>query len=446
MTFPENFTWGAAASSYQIEGAKLDDGKGLSIWDTFCEQPEKIWENNNGSTACNHYHLFRDDVKLMAEIGLKAYRLSISWPRVLPKGTGQINLKGLDFYDKLVDELLKNNIEPWVTLFHWDYPYELFARGGWLNPDSPDWFAEYANVIVNKLSDRVKHWMTLNEPQVFIGMGHQKGLHAPGYKSGFRDILLAAHHSLLAHGKAVQSIRALSKQKSIVGAAPVGVVFMPQDNTAQNIEIARKKMFSVENFDVWNNCWFADPMVLGEYPKDGLKMFEEFMPEIKTGDLKLISQPLDFYGANIYMGSYIDESGKIELDQGPAYTTMGWRITPPALYWGPRFLYERYKLPVVVTENGMANCDWIHSDGKIHDPQRIDYVNVHLHQLKKAIADGIPVTGYFLWSVMDNFEWEHGYKQRFGLIYVDYKTQKRYLKDSAYWYKKTIIENGKSIL
>jgi beta-glucosidase len=447
MGFPQGFVWGAAAASYQIEGGAHEDGKGLSIWDVMCRQPGKVWEGNTGDVASDHYHRYREDTRLMGDMGLKAYRLSVSWPRVLPEGVGTVNQKGLDFYDRLVDALLENGVQPWVTLFHWDYPYALYRRGGWLNNDSSDWFAEYTGVVVDKLSDRVAHWMPLNEPQVFIGIGHQAGLHAPGLQVGFSDVLWAAHNALLAHGKSVQAIRARAKTKPSVGAVLVGVTRMPATDSAEDVEAARARMFSVWRKDCWNNTWFADPMVFGRYPEDGLRAFESEMPRVAENDMETICQPLDFYGANIYTGQTTRSTGdggteSVSGADGPALTTMEWRVTPSCLYWGPRFLYERYRLPIVVTENGMANCDWVHRDGKVHDPQRVDYLARYLAELERAIDDGVEVNGYFLWSVMDNFEWAYGYKQRFGIIYVDYATGERTLKDSAYWYGEVIACNG----
>ena len=450
MNFPKDFVWGAAAASYQIEGAAYEDGKGLSVWDTMCRQPGKVWEDNTGDIACDHYHRYQEDARLMGEIGLKAYRLSISWPRVLPEGVGTTNQKGLDFYDRLIDALLENNVQPWVTLFHWDYPYALYCRGGWLNRDSSDWFAEYTSVIVDKLSDRVSNWMTLNEPQVFIGIAHQTGLHAPNLQLGFSEVLMAAHNALLAHGKAAQVIRARAKTKPAVGAALVGVTSMPATNSPEDIEAARGRMFSIWNKNCWNNTWFADPMVFGAYPEDGMNIFESEMPEVADGDMKTICQPLDFYGANIYTGQTIRSTGdggteSVKSPDGPPLTTMEWQVKPESLYWGPRFLYERYRLPIFITENGMGNCDWIHCDGKVHDPQRIDFLARYLSELERAIDDGVMVKGYFLWSIMDNFEWSFGYKQRFGIIYVDYATGERTLKDSAHWYKEVIASNGATL-
>lgn len=450
MSFPERFVWGAAAASYQVEGAAREDGKGLSVWDMLCRQPDKIWSGNTGDVACDHYHRFEEDARLMGSIGLQAYRLSISWPRVLPEGVGTINAKGLAFYDRLIDALLENNVAPWVTLFHWDYPYALFCKGGWLNRDSADWFADYTRIIVDKLSDRVSHWMTHNEPQCFIGSGHRTGEQAPGLKLGFAEVLLAAHHSLLAHGKAVQVIRAHARTKPRIGAAPVGVVKIPFISSPADIEAARRDMFAVPAKHCWNNTWFADPMIFGRYPEDGLALFRDDMPAIRDGDMETIGQPLDFYGANTYHGQVVraKEDGTVDAlpyPDGPALTTLEWPVTPEALYWGPRFLYERYKLPIVITENGMCNTDWISADGKVHDPQRIDYVARYLREYHRAIQDGVAAEGYFLWSIMDNFEWASGYKQRFGLFHVDYATGKRTPKDSAYWYQQVMKTNGSAL-
>jgi beta-glucosidase len=450
MAFKKDFVWGTATASYQIEGAAKEDGKGKSVWDMMSHWDGKIYENNNGDVSCDHYHNYKQDVALMKEIGIKGYRCSISWPRVVPEGIGKVNEKGLDFYDKLVDELLANGIEPWVTLFHWDYPYSLFCKGGWLNNDSSNWFADYAKIIVDKLSDRVTKWMTLNEPQCFIGLGHQDAYHAPGLKLDFPEILLATHNVLLAHGKSVMAIRAGAKQKPMIGAAPVGITFMPFSNSTEDIEATRKAMFSITKKDCWNNTWFADAMIKGKYPEDGLKLFEEELPVFKTGDMKIIGQKLDFYGANIYHAERVKfnpEKGYdiIPFEKGHPWTTMDWKVVPEALYWGPKFLYERYKLPIVLTENGVAVTDWVALDGKVHDPQRVDFLKRYLREFEKATDDGVEALGYFIWTLIDNFEWAFGYKQRFGLIHVDFQTQKRTLKDSAYWYKKVIESNGNTI-
>ncbi|NNL06268.1 MAG: beta-glucosidase [Gammaproteobacteria bacterium] len=444
MKFGKNFVWGAATSSYQIEGAAYRDGGGLSVWDMLGRQAGKIANGDTGEVACDHYQRFEDDVALMAKIGLQAYRFSISWPRVLPEGTGKVNQQGLDFYSRLVDALLENNITPWITLFHWDFPYALYCRGGWLNRDSADWFADYTRVIVDKLSDRVSHWVTLNEPQCFIGMGHQDGAHAPGMKMGFSEVLLAGHNALRAHGKSVQVIRANAENGSVVGAAQASKISLPVSERAEDIEAARQHMFCVRKKHVFNNAWFSDPMILGHYPEEGVELFAGDMPEHVAADMECINQELDFFGANIYSGDHVRASADKDFETVTktdlAETAMGWPITPEALYWGPKFFHERYRLPVAVTESGMANDDRV-QDGKVHDRERIDFLYRYLTEYARAIEEGVPVLGYFLWSVMDNFEWAEGYGKRFGIVYVDYETQQRIPKYSAYWYKALIASH-----
>ena len=450
MKFPKDFTWGAATSSYQIEGAAFRDGGGSSVWDMLGRQSDKIANGDTGEIACDHYHRHKDDVTLMAEIGLQAYRFSISWPRVLPDGTGKVNQQGLDFYSRLVDELLEKNITPWVTLFHWDFPYALYCRGGWLNRDSADWFADYTALMVDKLSDRVSRWITLNEPQCFIGLGHQDGTHAPGLKMGVSEVLLAGHNVLRAHGKSVQAIRANAKTKPVVSAAQASKISIPVSDQPNDIEAARQHMFSVRKKHVFNNAWFSDPMILGHYPEEGVRLFGADMPEIFPGDLECINQKLDYFATNIYSGLHVraTEGGGFECVEknGLAFTAMGWPVTPEALYWGPKFFHERYQLPVVITESGMANDDTVHN-GKVHDRERIDFLYKYLGEYARAIEDGVPAQGYFLWSLLDNFEWAEGYNKRFGIVYVDYETQQRILKYSAYWFKALIAghESGHSI-
>jgi beta-glucosidase len=450
MSFPDGFLWGAATASYQVEGAAFEDGKGLSVWDMLCQRDNAVWNNQSGAVACDHYHRYKEDVALMREIGLRAYRFSIAWPRVLPEGVGTVNPQGVAFYDRLVDELLAANVAPYVTLFHWDYPYALYCRGGWLNPDSPDWFAEYVTVVVDKLSDRVRHWITLNEPQCFIGLGHRDGAHAPGDRLGWREVLRAGHHALLAHGKAVQAIRARAETPAQVGFSPVGIVHMPATDSPADIAAARQATSAVAHKNLWNNTWFADPVFLKQYPADGLALFGKDAPEVGPNDMDIIGQPLDFYGVNIYSGTYMRASAAgqpeaVPYPDGYPLTAYYWNVSPASLYWGPRFLWERYKRPIVVTENGLANADWVALDGKVHDPQRIDFTSRYLQALRQACRDGVQVGGYFHWSLMDNFEWAEGYRQRFGMTYVDFGSQKRTPKDSAYWYRDVIACNGANL-
>jgi beta-glucosidase len=448
MTLPKDFIWGAATSAYQIEGAAYEDGRGLSIWDAFCRKPGAVWQDNNGDISCDHFHLYREDIALMRGLGLHAYRFSIAWPRVLPQGTGAVNNAGLDFYDCLVDELLKVGITPYVTLFHWDYPLALYAKGGWLQPDSSDWFAEYTAVVVDRISDRVRHWFTINEPQIFVSMGYQDGSHAPGDRLEFSKVLMIAHNVLLAHGKAVQTIRSRAKSEPSIGyAVSVNPVAVPATNSTEDIQAARQVFFAVAKEDCMNNTWWADPVVFGRYPEDGLKLFEKALSPIGADDLKTICQPLDFLGLNVYFGGKYRAGLNgtpevVPLEPGHAHTNFNWPVVPESLYWAAKFYYERYKLPIIISENGMSNSDTISSDGAVHDPLRIDYLHRYLLELKRACTDGIDVRGYFLWSLVDNFEWSAGYRERFGIVYVDYPTKKRIVKDSASWYKKVIASNG----
>lgn len=448
MGFKENFVWGAATAAYQVEGGYNLDGKGLNVWDVLCKKQNFIKDNHNGNTACDHYHRYIEDVKLMSELGIKAYRFSISWARILPDGIGRINQEGINFYDGLINELLLHGITPYVTLFHWDYPYELYKKGGWLNKDSPSWFEEYTKVVVDCFSDRVKHWMTLNEPQCYIGLGHESGMHAPGLKLPLDQVLLATHNTLLAHGKAVKVIRENAKLAPIIGYAPVGVIKIPKTESLRDIEAARKATFEMETASLWNNTWWMDPVFLGEYPADGLKIYEPYMPIIKQNDMKIIGQPLDFCGANMYNGASVSaniDGGIVNEGRSPGFaeTSTEWPVTPECLYWGPKFLYERYKKPILITENGMANNDWISLGGKVHDPQRIDFMHRYLMELRRAVDDGIDIMGYMYWTLLDNFEWAEGYHKRFGLIHVDFDSKVRTIKDSALWYKNTITTNGK---
>ncbi len=445
--FPKNFVWGAATASYQIEGAATEDGRGPSVWDMLCRRPGAIWGGHTGAVGCDHYHRMPEDVELMRTLGLKGYRFSISWPRILPAGTGRVNPKGLAFYDRLVDALLAAGIQPWATLFHWDYPQDLYDRGGWLSPDSPKWFADYARIVVRALSDRVTHWMTQNEPQCYIGLGLRDGIHAPGEKLGWREVLLAAHHSMMGHGLAVRAIRATARRRPLIGAAPVGSHVIPASGSARDVATARRATFAVAGRTYWNTTWWTDPLIFGRYPADGLKAFGADVPKHSRRDLETMRAPLDFFGANIYQSEAVraGRGGAAEPAARPvghALTAYKWPVTPDALYWGPKFFWERYKLPIVVTENGMSGADWVGLDGRVHDHARIDYLARYLIALRRAIRDGVPVLGYFQWSLMDNFEWAEGFKERFGLIHVDYTTKKRTPKDSYEWYRDLIATNG----
>jgi len=451
MSFKKDFIWGSATASYQIEGAAYEDGKGLSIWDVFCKEPGNVFGNHSGDVACDHYHKYKEDVQLMKELGIKAYRFSLSWPRIMPDGTGAINEKGIEFYSNLIDELIAAGITPYITLFHWDYPYALHKRGAWMNPDSSDWFADYAKVVAERFGDRVKHFFTINEPQCFIGLAFHEREMAPKYKSTRRDVLQMIHNVLLGHGKAVKVLRD-NVADCKVGYAPTGGTCYPVSDDKADIEAAYQEMYRFSIDKTWwmGIPWWSDPIFFGKYPEEGIQAFGEEMCTIAPGDMEIISQPLDFYGHNIYQSAPVRADGKggaevLPHKVGMPRTSINWPITPRGMYWAATFLYERYKLPVIITENGMACHDVVSVDGKVHDPNRIDYTQRYLRELKRASEDGAEVDGYFYWSVMDNFEWAKGYNERFGLIYVDYETLERTPKDSFYWYAEVIKQNGENL-
>ncbi len=437
MSFPRDFLWGVSTSSYQIEGAAREDGKGLSMGDVFCQRPGNIRHGHTGDVACDHYHRYREDVALMKSLGIRANRFSVSWPRVLPAGVGPVNEKGLAFYDRLVDELLAAGVWPFLALYHWDLPWELQLRGGWQNREIADWFAEYTRVLVTRLSDRVTDWVTFVEPAAFLG-GLTNGQHAPGLRLPRKEVLRALHHIHLAHGRAVQVIRQTAKRPVRVALSHVGKTVIPDTESAADIEAARHlTMFADETY---NNAWLLDPIYRGEYPVADV-------PGLQDGDLKIIRQPLDFFALNFYHAEYgragANGPETVARPVPPGhYTAFNWEMRPEGLYWAIRFMHERYGLPVTVTENGMANLDWPALDGQVHDPQRIDFIHRHLLSVRRALQEGLPVEGYFVWSLLDNFEWAEGYEKRFGLVYVDYATQRRIPKDSAHWYARVIANQG----
>ncbi len=436
MSFPKDFLWGAASAAAQVEGGWNEDGRTPSIWDILYDGKTK--HNNSPREACDSYHKWREDIALMKEIGLKSYRFSISWSRVIPY-EGQVNPKGLQFYIDFVDGLLEAGIEPMITLYHWDLPMWAYEKGGWEADISED-FRFYAQVMAEALTDRVKWWITFNEPQVFVGQGYLLGTNAPFKKLDEAGIGAVSRHVLLSHGKAVKAIRDCAKKPVQIGFAQAGKCFTPWGPSDAEIEEAR-----YHTMDFYNTCrgnvWWTDPMVLGKAP-DSLK------PYLREGDLEIIHQPIDFFGFNCYQSLNFTEAYKFNppVPRGLPLTSMNWRITPEVLYWLSRFFYDRYQLPMVITENGMANLDFIHLDGKVHDPQRCDFITRYLACVKKAVEEGIPIIGYQYWSIMDNYEWAEGYDPRFGIIYVDYEDDyKRILKDSAYTYAEIIRQNGENL-
>jgi len=451
--FREDFVWGVASSAYQIEGRDSQDGCGESIWDTFTKEG-RIYENQNAFTTCDNIHRYKEDYALMRLLGIKAYRFSLNWSRILPEGTGKVNEKAISLYRDMITEMKKNGIEPYITMYHWDLPQALQNKGGWLNEEVIDWFGEYAKVVAENFSDLCEYFITLNEPQCFVGLGHLSGVHAPGLKMSYKETFQVAHNALRAHGRAVIELRKNAVRDIKIGYAPTCGIAYPATEDPKDVEAARKVLFSmdnpIENW-TWNVAWFSDPVFLGKYPKEGLEKYAQYLPVITEEDMKLISQPVDFMGQNIYNGYMVrhGEDGKpedVKRPEGFPRTAANWPVTPDCFYWGIRFLYERYQLPIYITENGMSCHDSVSPDGQVHDQNRIDFLNLYISALQKACDHGADVRGYFLWTFLDNFEWDKGYNERFGLVHVDFTTQKRIVKDSAYWYQSVMESNGKNLL
>lgn len=450
--FRDDFVWGVASSAYQVEGRDPEDGCGKNIWDTFAEEG-RILDGKDAYTACDHMHRYKEDYKLMKLLGIKAYRFSMSWARILPEGTGKVNEKAIAMYRDMILSMKENGIEPYITMYHWEFPQALQDKGGWLNEDVIQWFGEYAKVVAENFSDICEYFITLNEPECFVGLGHLSGVHAPGLKLPYKDVFKIAHNALRAHGQAVINLRKYASRPIKVGYAPTCGMAYPATDSPEDIEAARKTLFGfnqpMDNW-TWNVAWFNDPVFLGKYPEEGLKKFAEYLPEITDEDMELISQPLDFMGQNIYNG-YMMRQGEdgepeyVDREAGAAKTAAGWPVTPECFYYGVKFLYERYHLPLYITENGMSCHDDVSLDGRVHDPNRQNFLDLYISALQRANDDGADVRGYFLWTFLDNFEWDKGYTERFGIVYVDFKTQKRIVKDSAFWYQKIIESNGREL-
>jgi beta-glucosidase len=425
--FPTDFTWGAATSSFQIEGASVADGKGASIWDVFCRQEGAVADGTNGDIACDHYHRFGDDIALMAELGLGAYRFSIAWPRVFPSGTGEINPAGLDFYDRLVDTLLAAEIDPFATLYHWDLPQALEEEGGWRSRATAYAFADYTEPVVERLGDRIAGWATLNEPFVSANHGYVTGEHAPG-RTSMLEGMAASHHLLLGHGLALERIRAIAP------GAEVGIVlnFTPTEpDTESAADLAE-----TQRVDDLENRWYIDPIAGRGYPAATARSEGWHGEEVHDGDMSLIAAPIDVLGVNYYTRQVVSAIEGHAPERSTAKTDMGWDIHPASFRRLLRELQTGYDFPkYMITENGCAMPDTARTaDGRVDDIDRIDYYRAHLAQVSAAIADGMPVAGYFAWSLMDNFEWAHGYAKRFGIVEVDFDTLERRPKRSALWY------------
>jgi beta-glucosidase len=441
LAFPDGFTWGAATAAYQVEGAWNEDGKGESIWDRFSHTPGRIETGETGDIACDHYHLWARDVALMKELGLKAYRFSIAWTRILPDGRGEVNQAGLDFYSRLVDALLDAGIEPFVTLYHWDLPQRLQDEGGWPARTVTGAFGEYADLVSRSLGDRVKRWMTINEPHVSAIVGYFEGAHAPGH-TDLHEALAASHHLLLAHGLAVPILRRNSP------GAQVGIALDYRPQTPASSSPADRARAWYEGGVI--NRWFFDPIAGRGYPEDMRRAYGDEMLCVQAGDMDAIAAPLDFVGLNYYFRNIARSDGIAESENSPRtvapdpeVTDMGWGVYPEGMYEMLGQLHFGYSFPAYyITENGAAYRDSVSPDGQVQDPAHISYIRRHLQKVGEAIRIGIPVRGYFVWSLLDNFEWALGTSKRFGLVHVDFPTQRRTPKASAKWYQGVIRDNA----
>lgn len=433
LQFPHNFIWGAATAAYQIEGAVNEDGRGQSIWDTFSHQSGKIENGDTGDIACDHYHRWQDDIKHMQQLNLDAYRFSIAWSRILPEGRGQVNQAGLDFYSRLVDGLLEADIIPYVTLYHWDLPQALQDDGdGWLRRGIIDDYVVYADIVSRTLGDRVKHWTTFNEPWVFSWSAYYFGEDAPGWTGNINAALTTTHHALLAHGMAVPAIR------NNVPDAQVGIVL--DMNVAEPATDKPEDIAAANRFDGFQNRWYLDPIFNGCYPPDMLDLYGDLLPDIHDGDLAKICMPIDYLGINFYRRSVMANGNEVppvnyqRISPAGDYTEMDTEVSPKGLYDILKYVHDNYQPSALyITENGAPFIDELTPDGRVHDDQRVDYLQQHFEQAQRAIQDGIPLKGYFVWSLLDNFEWAFGYRLRFGVIHVDYTTQQRTIKDSGYF-------------
>jgi beta-glucosidase len=425
--FPEDFQWGVATSAYQIEGAASEDGRGPSIWDTFCRTPGKVVEGHTGDVACDHYHRLEEDLDLLVALGVNAYRFSVAWPRVMPTGRFPLNPKGLDFYDRMLDGLCARGIRPHLTLYHWDLPQALQDEGGWAHPDTAQRFAEYAGVVSRRLGDRVDSIATLNEPWVVATLGHEKGIFAPGLMDR-RLAMQVSHHLLMAHGLAMQALR------SVVPRVRAGIVLnLAPIHPARSNAADRAKAQLEDGLLV---RWYMDPLFRGHYPQDVLEHLGADAPDVKPEELRLIQQPIDFLGINYYTRNVVHAEDPSATPPGAqGFTDMGWEVYPQGLTELLLRLNRDYPAPpFYITENGAAFVDRLEGD-QVHDPKRVHYLEQHIAAMASARAQGVDIRGYFAWSFLDNFEWALGYLKRFGLVYVDYDTQRRVLKDSARWYR-----------
>ena len=442
-SFPKGFLWGSATASYQVEGAVHEDGRGVSIWDTFSHTAGKTNNGDTGDVADDHYHLYKEDIQLMKDLGLQTYRFSIAWPRVFPQGTGTPNPKGLDFYNRMLDTLLAAGILPFCTLYHWDLPQTLEDKGGWQSRDTAEAFASYAGYVAERLSDRVKHFMTMNEISSFVDIGYRDGRHAPGLKLPPAGINQVRHHAILGHGLAVQAIRAHAKPGTKVGLAENASATVPIIETPEHIAAAAKAYRE-------SNAGYLTAIMEGKYTDAYLAHHGADAPKFTPADMHAIGSPVDFVGLNVYTASYVraDDSpaGFAHIPNPKSFPHMmsSWlHVGPEAIYWSPKLAAQLWNVKeIYITENGASSTDVLTPDGQVYDSDRVMYLRNYLTQLHRAVTEGVPVRGYFCWSLMDNFEWADGYAYRFGIHYVDFATQKRTPKMSAHFYKEVIRRNG----
>lgn len=446
MRFPQGFLWGSATASYQVEGAAKEDGRGVSIWDTFSHTPGKVANGDTGDVADDDYHLFKEDVGIMQEIGLKGARFSIAWPRIFPEGRGKPNQKGIDHYRQVVDAMLAAGVEPFCTLYHWDLPQPLQDKGGWENIDTAHAFADYAGYVAEQLGDRIRHWMTVNELQTFTELGYGTGIHAPGLQVGPKRFAQLCHYAVLAHGLGVQAIRAHAKAAPQVGLADNAVATCPVIADEENIRAARTAYQE-------ENARYLNVIMTGKYTDAYLKRLGADAPHFTAEEMKTISTPLDFVGLNVYNPRWVRADSASELGYAlvpnpasyPHMYSEWLSIGPEGLYWSPTLAHELYGIKTIyITENGASSADVIAPDGHVYDTDRTMFLRNYLTQLQRAVAGGVPVKGYFLWSLLDNYEWADGYGKRFGITYVDFKTQKRTPKLSSRFYKQVIAANAVS--
>ena len=443
--FPENFIWGVACASYQCEGAWDEDGKGRNIWDDFCHELKgrNVKNGDTGDTACDSYHRYKEDVALMKAHNIRAYRFSVSWARVIPDGDGKVNEKGLQFYENLVNELLANGIEPMITLYHWDLPSALQDKGGWLNRDIVAAFGRYAGILAGRFKGRVRRYMTLNEPQCVALLGYGNGEHAPGLKMSEEKVAQVFHIMCLAHSEAYRAIKAADPEAT-VGVAACGRQCYPEADTPENREAAYQETFNLSSVQGWafTTNIFLDSLLLKKYDESAPAAVRKFAQTIDPSDWEKM-EALDFIGINVYNGDMVDAKGEyVKRYPGLPLTATKWKVSPEVMRYCVVNMYRRYGKPIIITENGQSCNDRIFLDGRVHDPERVDFLHRYLLELKKGIDEGVPVLGYLQWSFLDNFEWNQGYDERFGIVYVDYRTGERIPKDSAAWYAKVIEANG----